>query len=435
MLPARLAWLPRARWPARLAYLVVLLIATLTPFIIDIDGGRIVARLADAFRPGVSGVDAIDGARNIVLFAGWGAVWALTGRGALLRVLGSATLTGMLVSVTVETLQLFSDNRKASILDVFTNTTGAFIGALVLVLMVVIARERKGAKSYLGIPALTFAGAYGASVTLEAIIPLFRQLPLEGAGGGPIGRAAAAFAAFSLGSIRNIPLEDLPLFLPAGALAVAALAELGHSYRDAMVKTAVWGSVLMGFAELGHAPLALPIELGSIILHSGGIALGAWAAARGLPALTNALRGAQRARAFYIGYAVLLAIWSWRPWHPEFSLNAILAKFATEWWMPLGMLSGRVDLFSVVDVCLPFFLFLPVGALLGVWPLAHREPLNGPLPGIWLSLALEVGQVFVAGRSLDVTDVLVQVSGVLIGFTIIRRAGYGVYGVVMRGER
>lgn len=432
MTSTRLAWLPRARWSARAAYLVVLLIATLTPFVLDVDGGRILARLGNAFRPGVSGVDAIDGARNVVLFAGWGAVWALTGRGALIRVLASATLTGMLASITVETLQLFSENRKASILDVFTNTIGAFAGALVLVLMVVVARQRKGTKSYFGIPALTFAGAYGTSVVLEAIIPLFRQLPVAGAGGGPLGRAAASFAAFSLKSIRTLPLEDLPLFFPAGAFAVAALAELGYSYRDAVKRTVLGAAILMALAELAHAPIALPIEIGSFLLHTAAIGLGAWAAARGLPALTNVLRGRERARAFYLAYAVLLALWSWRPWHPEFSLSAIVAKFGTEWWMPLGMLGGRFDLFSVTDICLPFFLFLPLGALLSVWPLARSGPLKGPLPGLWLALALEVGQLFVAGRSLDVTDVLVQGSAVLIGYTIIRRAGYGVYGTVLR---
>lgn len=414
MTPVHLAWLARARWPARAAYLVVLLTATLTPFVFDGDVGRAIARVHDAFRPTVSGTDAIDGARNVVLFAGWGAVWAITSRGPLLRVLASATLTGLVASVSVETAQLFSDNRKASILDVITNTTGAFAGAFALLLMVVIARERKGARSYVGIPTLTLAGAYWAAVTLEAIIPLFRQLPVEGAGGGPLGRTAAVLAHFSFSSIAAIPLEDLLLFLPAGFFAVAALAELGASYRDASARVIGAGTISMSLAELVHAPIGLPIELGALLLHCAAIALGAWAAVRSLPLLTNALRGAQRVKTLYITYASLLALWSWRPWHPELSATAIVAKLDTDWWMPLGMLGGRFDLFSVVDVCLPFFLYLPLGALLAVWPLRRLGPMSGPLPGLWLALGLEVGQLFVSGRSLDATDLLIAASGVLI---------------------
>lgn len=431
----RFAWLSQARWPARCAYLGVLLLATLTPFWFDLDAGRVAQRVAGALRPGVSGVDAIDGARNAVLFAGWGAVWALTASGPLRRILASATLSGWLISVSIETLQLFSDNRTSSILDVITNTGGAFAGALVLVLLVLVARVRVGTKSYVGIPALTIAGAYGAAVGLEALIPLFRQLTVPGASGGLLGRMSAVLGAFSINPVGAVPLEDLPLFLPAGFLAVAAFAESGLGYRDALVRTIGGGAVLMAGIEIAHAPLGLPVELGALPVHAGAIALGAWTATRTLPTLTNALRGAARVRALYLSYAAVLTIWMWRPWQPELTHAAILAKLQGNWWMPLGMLGGgRFDMFSVVDVCLPFFLFLPIGALLAAWPISTAKMWRGPLPGLWLSLALETGQLFIIGRSLDVTDLLIQASGVLMGYTIIKRAGYGTYGTVTMGR-
>jgi glycopeptide antibiotics resistance protein len=79
-------------------------------------------------------------------------------------------------------------------------------------------------------------------------------------------------------------------------------------------------------------------------------------------------------------------------------------------------------------VCAPFFLYLPLGGLLAVWPIRRQGWLSGPLPGVWLALALETAQLLVLDRTLDITDVLVQASGVVIGWAIVRRAGYKTYG-------
>ena len=133
----------RARWPARVLYAGVLLIATLWPFTFDPAPSEVAARLARALSPTIGGRDAIDGARNLVLFGGWGLVWAVTGRGNLRRLLRNATFTGFCVSVAVETAQLFSANRNASVLDVVSNTAGAFGGALALVLLALVVRTRR----------------------------------------------------------------------------------------------------------------------------------------------------------------------------------------------------------------------------------------------------------------------------------------------------
>src|SRR5262245_44782509 len=94
-------WVDRARLPARLAYVLVLLIATLTPFTYDPDPSQIGYRLARAFQPYISGMDVIDGARNVVLFAGWGVVWALTTAGNVSRAVLRATVTGAIISISV----------------------------------------------------------------------------------------------------------------------------------------------------------------------------------------------------------------------------------------------------------------------------------------------------------------------------------------------
>jgi glycopeptide antibiotics resistance protein len=87
-----------------------------------------------------------------------------------------------------------------------------------------------------------------------------------------------------------------------------------------------------------------------------------------------------------------------------------------------------MDFFSVVDVCAPFFLYLPLGALLAVWPWRRQGAGSGPWPGVWLALGLELSQIAVGGRMTDITDFMVTASGVLVGWALIRRARYRVYG-------
>jgi hypothetical protein len=259
------------------------------------------------------------------------------------------------------------------------------------------------------------------------VIPLFRQDSLVAAG-GPATRLAAALSAFSPGSVLDLPWSDLPLFLPAGALAVAALAEHSLSYQAARTRVILLGTGLAVFAELLHGPVGQPIVAGSALLHAIAVGVGAWAAARWLPWLTVVLRGAARPRALVSIYALVLASWAWRPFLPESEFGVIAAKLTGDWYVPLSALGGRQDFFSVVDVCAPFFLYLPLGGLLAVWPWRRQGAWAGPWPGVWLALGLELSQLLVLGRFLDITDFMVTASAVLVGWAIFRRAGYRVYG-------
>lgn len=427
--PPEQTWVLRARWPARLAYLAILLLATLTPYHLDTSAEGVGARVTRLFHPDLGNRDVIDGARNVVLFAGWGAVWALTAVADLRRIMVSATLTGLVVSAGVEFAQIYSSNRVASFVDITTNTAGAFAGALGLLVLAAVASQRRSARSFVGIPTLAFAASYGLAVWFEAVIPLFRHDEIVGMG-GPLARMGAALGAISFGGVLDLPWGDVFLFAPAGVLAVAALNEHGVPYEVGRLRTILGGALLALAAEFLHGFLGQPIVLGAAFLHALAIGLGAWAAARALPQLTVALRGASRVRAVLIGYLVILAAWAWRPYLPEYQLASIREKLATEWYVPLAGLGMANDFFSVVDVCAPFFLYLPLGALLAVWPWRARGWLAGPLFGIWVATALEVSQIIVLGRMLDITDIMITASGVLVGWAIVRRAGYRVYGVV-----
>jgi VanZ family protein len=425
----------RARWPARVLYVGILLTATLWPFTPDYTPALVAERLGRALSPTIVPRDAIDAARNLVLFAGWGLVWAVTGRGSLPRLLRNATFTGMCVSIAVEGAQLFSRDRNPSILDVLTNTAGAFGGALALVLLALVVRSRREEKSYLGLPALTFAGGYAVACALETWIPLFRQEPVLGAVGHPFHRLRVTVRAIELASVLDPPVIDMLLFAPLGVLAVAALFELGWSYRQGARLAAAFGAVLAVVMEFAHGLLGLPISVGSILAHAGAIAAGALIGERLVPAAARQVTGAQRVRAFVTAYVALLALWSLRPFVPEFDTGLLMQKLQRPWWLPLSSLGMRMDFYSVVDVCSPFFLYLPFGALLAVWPLRRSGPLRGPLPGLHVAVLLEILQVLIEGRLPDITDALVPASAVLVGWAIMRRTGYPRRGVLLADPR
>jgi VanZ family protein len=420
-------WRERFRRPALAGYVMVLLIATLVPFRPDPDAARVMERIGRAFHPSVGSRDVVDGARNVVLFAGWGVVWALTAAGGVRRIILRATASGAGISALVETLQLFSSNRSAQLLDLATNTAGSFVGAVALIVLVALANQRRSARSFVGVPALLFAGTYGAAVLLEAVIPLFRQQdPI--AHGGPFARFPATIAAFRLSSVFELTVSDLVLFLPAGALAVAALAEHGVAYPQAGARVWRWGAMLALLAELLHGFLGQPILLGAFLSHALAVAAGAWIAARYLPQLTVQLRGPMRPQALTVAYALCVMAWAWRPFLPEVTWSAVAAKLATRWYLPLNSLGGRMDLFSVSDVCSQFLLYLPLGGLLAVWPIRRRGWIAGSLPAVWLAFVCEAVQLGIWERTLDITIPLIQASGALIGWAIVQRAGYRVYG-------
>lgn len=424
---------PAYAWAARAAYAAVIVLATLSRLKADFDVAEVAPRLQRAFDLSIAGRDVLDGLRNVALFAGWGVVWIVTAPGTrLLHAIRNATITGALLSAFVEATQLLSPTRTASLLDVMTNTGGALAGAVMVVLAAWAVHEKRGARSFIGIPAFVFAGAYVAAVALEAFVPLFRQDELVGGTGGPLARLLQALGQFEWSSLGVLPFLDLILFAPAGALSVAALVERGSTYRVA-ARTVILGGAI-GFAgiEIARGAASLPIVAGAALVHIAAIALGTVAAARWLPGLTRNLRGAVRTGVLLIVYTLWLVLWAMRPFIPELSLSSMSEQLSIDRFVPLTALGVRVDLFSVVDVVRQFCLLVPVGALLAVWPLRRRGWLRGPLPAVYLAFALEVGQVLVEGRFFDITDAMIGGAGGLIGWAVVRRSGYPVYGTVVK---
>ncbi len=426
----------KTRWGFRLAYLGVLLLATLPPPVFDLSREGLSARLSGAFDLTFTGGDVVDAVRNVLLFAGWGAVWAASAprsaaRNAFLRTAVVATVVGAAISVTVESIQLLSPYRDTNIWDFITNTTGSALGAVVfLVLIRSIDRTRQD-RSYLGLPAFILATGYGAAVLLEATIPLLAQGTVPGYGGGPLTRAARALEHFSWSTLADLPLLPLLLFPPAGMLAVAALAERGMDRRVARDRIFLFVFPVFALVEVVGGMIGQPISAGALVMHAAAVGLGAWLADRYLPAFTRRFRGRARPAVLLLTYLAILAIWSWRPFTLVTSLGALREGLTVEQFRPLLSHAVRFDIFSALDIARQFALLIPVGALLAVWPLRRRGPLAGPLPGVYAAIFLEAGQMLVDGRLFDMTDALVGVAAVTLGWVVVRRGGLTPWGELL----
>lgn len=424
----------RAR-AARVAYLLIILAATLTNLSFDSNTADVPFRLLRALDLSLRMNDVIDGARNLVLFAGLGAVWlATTHTTRPLRVVLRVTLIGLVLSTGVEALQLFSPIRHASVMDVASDTLGTLGGALGTLYAFDAVKARLGKPSYVGIPAFVFAGSYAAAVLMEAFFPLLRQDLLPNLTSSVGDRLGLAWASVSAHSRMGYPLTDIGIFFPAGVFAVAAAAEYGAPFALAWPTAALVGAALVAVVEVLHGIALVPIMPGAILVHAISIALGALTAALALNAYATRLDARGRARLLLAAYAVVVMIWSWRPFTLEVNRAAMAAQFSLDHIVPMRALAQRMDLFSVTDVIAQFVLFLPIGALLAVWPLRRSGALRGLLPALYLSALVELGKIVVVDRFLDVTHVLIQSAGAAIGWLLIHRAGYVWHGELLGGE-
>ncbi|HEY4133404.1 MAG TPA: VanZ family protein [Gemmatimonadaceae bacterium] len=412
---------------ARGAYIAIILIATLTNLEPNWHDGLAGQRFLRALHPPFGWNDGLDAARNVLLFLGFGATWEVTTRLRLRAALWRATLYGFLLSATVEALQLFSPVRFSSIYDVITNTGGTFLGALAVGGLVAVVRTRRSAKSYLGVPGFLLALGLVGAVAMEAATPLFRQDYVPGIFGGPRRRLSVTLHTAEPISFHLIPRTDFGLSIPAGLLAVAALMELGMSGGLAAVVVSLGGCALAVIAELAHGITGEIIVWPAVVAHAMGIAVGAVLALVVMPRVAK-LSELARVRLFFVAYAAVMISWLWRPFVPRTSMAAIAEQLSRPHWMPMRAFGENLNVFDVGQIIELGFLFVPLGALLETWPARDRGWMRWLMPGVWFSAVLVFGQVFIAARTFDITNFLIMVAGVWIGWWIARRAGVSPHG-------
>jgi len=417
---------------ARAAYVAIVLLGTLANLHASSDLHAVHERLSRALSPSFTWRDAVDGLRNVVLFAGLGAVWVVTSlTGHARREIGRAGLVSLLLSTTVEALQLFSPIRNASIIDVTTNTLGGLAGAVAtFVLLAAVERARRD-KSYLGVPMLLVAGPYALAALCEALAPLFHSAPLPAMRGGPLSRLQLALDAALPLTWTEIPILDVALFGAAGFFLVALVRERGDAPPREWLVVGAAGALIVSAAHAMHGAFGLAVRWEALATDAVSLVLGAWAASRWLAPITQTYRGAARARVAIVAYMALLVLWGWRPLLPKTKLNAIADQLNPVAFTPLESLAQRVDVFSALHVMQQFLLYVPLGALLAVWPLRSSGRLAHLWAGVWLAAVIEIGHIVVASRTFDVTNFLLALAGLAIGWVGVRRCGYRPYGAAL----
>lgn len=419
---------PAAGTWVRVGYLAVLGFALLAPFSFRWDGGFLAERAGRLLSPGaLTPGDVVDAVRNVVLLAGWGLLEVVTDRGRSRRRRVTAALAGgAAIGVTAEVVQLAVPIRTPSLLDAAMNAAGAGAGALAADAAIRALDRWRGRPTALGVPTSALAVPYALAVLLEAALPLLRSADAGLRSGGPLARAAWSLEHFRWESLATLPALDLLLFLPAGLLLAAAFREIEGTRDRAFGWAAACGLGVALLGELAHAPLGLPLELGPLLVHAGGLVAGAWIGARGLSRWLRRRRGPARVRDFVVGYVLLLALWRLRPFLPELDPAAVAAELSGPRWSPLSALGARRDLYSVSDVLRSFLLFVPLGAALTARRRIRRRGSDGSdvrTLGWILGLAflLEAGQALVAGRFFDGTDLVVMAAGGAVAWSVVRR--------------
>lgn len=406
----------------RVAYIAVIIVATLSNLGFDPVLHDAIPRLVRALEPAPRLSDAVDGARNVVLFAGLGALWiATTAERRFAPAVRHVTLLGMALSATVETLQLFSPIRTASILDVITNTTGAAAGALAAVALVRLVRWERAREPLGGVPMLLVAASYSAAVAMEEFAPAFRGPLLPNLGGSLAARIARAWHAVDWRTLAAIPRIDILLFAPAGAMIVTALAGLGVRRWVAAAGVVTLGAVGSAAIEVAHSVAYVPILPGAFVSHALALAAGAVLGATSFDAIAAVLRRPSALRAVTAAYAALVAAWSWRPYRIDLSRADMAEQLSAEHVIPLRYLINHTSLFTVTDVLTQGALFLPLGVALAVQPPGRRGIGGGLWPAVLLSLVVELGKIAIVRQSLDVTHVLIECGAAGIGWLLVRR--------------
>ncbi len=417
---------------ARAGYVAVVLLATLTDFHFNAAPALVAWRLQRALHFVTSGADVVDAARNIVLFAGLGAVWLVTSPGRHpWRDVARITLLGCLLSMSVEIAQLFSASRTSSVNDVTTNTLGALLGAAGVVAAAQLLRRLRARATPAGFPMLGIGLPYTGAVVAEMFSPLYRHQRNPGGGGSLTNRLLNALAYTQPFAVHRVSVTDVVLFAPAGVLMQLALVECGLSGGAACWGAMVVGVVLSAGVEVAHGVAGQPIEASAIVGHGLAMVIGALAAWWWGPRVARRLDARGRARVVLLALVVLLVVWAWRPFLPRLVWREVEAQVTIRHLTPLGVLGASSDLFGVMDVAEQFFLYVSLGIGLAVWPLRYRGRLANVLPGVYLAVVLEVGQILVLTRIFDVTDLLTQCAAIGVGFVIARRAGYEARGELL----
>ncbi len=356
--------------------------------------------------------------QNIVLFVPFGFFGALsskrvTARGVIWGTLIFGAL-GFLLSLSVELLQTMSETRSPSASDLTTNTLGAMGGAFVGLIYVRHFAARAEAQliaTSRAQPGFVIFSGYLVAIVIGSLAPFIPTLDISSMRANIRGLIDHPWGEKAAGALLADGLLYAALTFLAAYEAVPYLARrlsFGPVSRiGAALMAAAGVSLLAGLLELaqlfilGHSPGLQDVVTAMIAATLGAVLVivadsGPLAPARHLGELS-------RRRAWLVfAFAVLApAARALSPLQFVSLEEKMAADFS--WWqlVPFWALFRNINVSTFRNVFEAALFYLPLG-----WALAARghSPRFVFLAALLLAEVLEILQLFIAGRTYDVTE-------------------------------
>jgi VanZ family protein len=339
----------------------------------------------------------------------------------------------LVLSVTIETLQVFVPRRTPSLADIQAQAVGTAIGAFAWAALgrecgALLARFASGSRraleavlaGYAAIRYLLLLGPLDVSVGLPELARKFRT-------GGVVLNPLASPAL----RWEQVPalLSDVVLAAPVGVLAMIAATPPGTRRR---VPSAVfYGGLFFLSAEIAQLFVrSRRADVADLAANALGVAAGALLAA----AVTTRVVGARQARpashAVLTGgivvAALLYAAYNLSPFDFTFSRAQVASRAGMLAGVPFHAYYVNQEFKALADLFLKVSLALPLGVLFQMRWRPDDSPFRRSLVTGWLVVsaaffsAVEVGQVFLPSRFPDNSDIILGVGAVWLGMRLAR---------------
>jgi VanZ family protein len=416
-------WRPSLGVVFLLLWVLFIIYATTLPFDFSASGELANARLRRlAENPLQGGRNLADIVSNVLLFIPLGFLLAMwrAGRGASFgATLVLAVLSGAILSGSVEFTQLFAPHRVCSFVDLATNTFGSTVGAVtgwiwarwlwpilsVRIRQLIVVRPLNACA--LAVAAgLVVAGLSPFDLTLKVAdlkvaIKKVRPIPF----GPPLEGNAPMRQPGLLAS-------ELLTWTLAGGLFALAAREAGRAGNRVLIwAVAAAGGLCLVIEAMQVVIPSRDADMTSVVLALCGSALGA------APLVRSAPGDARRwIRPAILIWSLAVVLTAWNPWsfawpEPPF--------WKPEMVVPFWSYFGSRTVADLADVIGQALTFLPLGALLAAR--SWRQSFLGVISiGLVLATVLEIGQVFIPGRTPDISDVLSAAAGAGLGLALWR---------------
>jgi VanZ family protein len=406
---------------------VFILYATLLPFDFSASGALIESRLVRMRERPLKGLGGslADVISNVLFFMPWGfllAIWRANRGTRLGRTLLFALLSGAMLSASVEFAQLFAPKRSPSVVDLITNTFGSVVGALigwVVERWVWPSQSVRLRQALMSRPIKVLSTAVMAGLICAALLPAYDKF----GGRGPSASLRNA-RLVPFGKSSGIPRRakvglwgaELICWMMCGGLWALAAREGGRGgARSIGPSIAMSAGLAIAFESVQLIVPGRDVDMSSVVLATVGSAIGATIVA--YRSSFDVRRWTAPALGLW-GLAVVLA--AWNPLRFQWPAPPFMRP---ERIVPFWSYFGSRTVEDLMDVISQAGAFVPLGALLAArsW---RRSFLSVILIALAIGGALELGQAFVADRTVDISDALSAAAGAGLGFALWRWGEY-----------